>query len=59
MRGVQYLYGTIFPDQLDIPSFVINYDIEINGPRYYEPPNEAGAEALWREWNLKTEKLQE
>lgn len=46
MRGVQYLYGTIFPDQLDIPSFVINYDIEINGPRYYEPPNEAGAEAL-------------
>lgn len=30
MRGVQYLYGTIFPDQLDIPSFVINYDIEVN-----------------------------
>lgn len=30
MRGVQYLYGTIFPDQLDIPSFIINYDIEVS-----------------------------
>ena len=29
MKGVQYLYGTIFPDQMDIPSFVINYDIEV------------------------------
>lgn len=30
MKGVQYLYGTIYPDQLDIPSFVINYDIEVS-----------------------------
>lgn len=29
MKGVQYLYGTITPDQLDVPTFVINYDTEV------------------------------
>ncbi|KAK3096670.1 hypothetical protein FSP39_002249 [Pinctada imbricata] len=28
LKGVQYLYGSIFPDQLDIPQFVTNYDIQ-------------------------------
>ncbi|KAJ8311064.1 hypothetical protein KUTeg_011379 [Tegillarca granosa] len=41
MKGVQYLYGSIYPDQLDIPSFVINYDIELNGPRYFSPPEDS------------------
>jgi len=30
IKGVQYLYGTISPDQLDIPSFVIKYDTEVS-----------------------------
>ena len=30
LKGVQYLYGTISPDQLDIPSFIINYDTEVS-----------------------------
>lgn len=46
LKGVQYLYGTISPDQLDIPSFVINYDTEVNGYRYYVPPQEDGAGGL-------------
>lgn len=40
LKGVQYLYATIYPDQLDIPSFVINYDTELNGFRYYVPPQD-------------------
>ncbi|XP_060077351.1 protein GDAP2 homolog [Ylistrum balloti] len=45
LRGVQYLYRSIAPDQIDVPSFVTNYDIQINGPRYYEPPDD-GQEGL-------------
>ncbi|XP_069126491.1 protein GDAP2 homolog [Argopecten irradians] len=41
LRGVQYLYRSIAPDQIDVPSFVTNYDIKVNGPRYYEPPNDS------------------
>ncbi|XP_076079639.1 protein GDAP2 homolog [Mytilus galloprovincialis] len=46
LKGVQYLYGTISPDQLDVPSFVINYDTEINGFRYYVPPEQEEAAGL-------------
>ncbi|CAG2239896.1 unnamed protein product [Mytilus edulis] len=46
LKGVQYLYGTISPDQLDVPSFVINYDTEINGFRYYVPPEQEEATGL-------------
>lgn len=41
MKGVQYLYGTIYPDQMDIPTFITTHDVQINGPRYYEPKNES------------------
>lgn len=40
IKGVQYLYGTITPDQLDVPAFVMNYDTTINGFRYYVPPQD-------------------
>ncbi|OWF51677.1 protein GDAP2 homolog [Mizuhopecten yessoensis] len=45
LKGVQYLYRSITPDQIEVPFFVTNYGIQINGPRYYEPP-EDGQEGL-------------
>jgi len=29
LKGVQFLYAKINPDQLDIPSFVLEYDIQV------------------------------
>ncbi|KAL3882091.1 hypothetical protein ACJMK2_028462 [Sinanodonta woodiana] len=47
LTGVQYLYAKINPDQLDIPPFVLDYDIQVNGPRYYVPfENENQQEGL-------------
>ncbi|KAL5010400.1 hypothetical protein ScPMuIL_012705 [Solemya velum] len=37
MRGVQFLYRIINPDQFDVPTFVHDYDIKVNGPRYFVP----------------------
>ncbi|KAL4233352.1 Ganglioside-induced differentiation-associated protein 2 [Mactra antiquata] len=37
LKGVQYLYAKINPDQIDIPPFVLDYDIQENGPRYFVP----------------------
>lgn len=34
LQGVQYLYAKINPDQLDIPPFVLEHDIKVNGQRY-------------------------
>ncbi|XP_025098493.1 protein GDAP2 homolog [Pomacea canaliculata] len=41
LNGVQYLYTKINPDQLDIPQFIHEYDIRINGPRYFVPEPES------------------
>ncbi|XP_052807341.1 protein GDAP2 homolog [Mya arenaria] len=46
LKGVQYLYAKINPDQLDIPSFVLDYDIKENGPRYCVPFEEGTVEEL-------------
>ncbi|XP_047128491.1 protein GDAP2 homolog isoform X1 [Hydra vulgaris] len=35
--GVQYLYDIISPDQLEIPPFIMEFDIQENGPSYYTP----------------------
>ncbi|XP_050394787.1 protein GDAP2 homolog [Patella vulgata] len=37
IKGVQYLYSSITPDQLDVPTFVLDYDTRLNGPRYAIP----------------------
>ncbi|XP_055889502.1 protein GDAP2 homolog [Biomphalaria glabrata] len=34
LKGVQYLYTKMNPDQIDVPPFVQEYDIKVNGPRY-------------------------
>ncbi|KAH3889005.1 protein GDAP2 homolog [Dreissena polymorpha] len=44
LKGVQYLYSRINPDQLDIPSFVLDHDIQVNGPRYFVPSEEGATE---------------
>ncbi|XP_072036889.1 protein GDAP2 homolog isoform X2 [Amphiura filiformis] len=35
VTGVHYLYHSIHPDQLDIPPFVLDHDLQVNGPNYY------------------------
>jgi hypothetical protein len=37
LTGVQYLYDTINPDQIDIPQFVLDHDQKLNGSNYYTP----------------------
>jgi len=37
LNGVQYLNDYISPDQLEIPPFVREFDIQENGPHYYNP----------------------
>ena len=37
VNGVQYLYDIINPDQLELPPFVMEFDIQENGPHYYTP----------------------
>eukprot|EP00795_Rhopilema_esculentum_P017526 gene17526-9150_t len=39
LSGVQYLYDYINPEQLQIPPFVLEYDVQENGPNYYAPGN--------------------
>ncbi|CAL1537371.1 unnamed protein product [Lymnaea stagnalis] len=34
MKGVQYLYTKMNPDQIDVPQFVLEHDIKVNGARY-------------------------
>ncbi|CAG5117366.1 unnamed protein product [Candidula unifasciata] len=34
LKGVQFLFTKMNPDQIDVPQFVQEYDIKINGPRY-------------------------
>ncbi|KAL7633838.1 UNVERIFIED_CONTAM: hypothetical protein RMT77_015794 [Armadillidium vulgare] len=35
--GVEYLYDIIDPDQLEIPAYIIEHDMTINGIRYHRP----------------------
>ncbi|XP_054721464.1 protein GDAP2 homolog [Uloborus diversus] len=37
LGGVEYLYHLIPPDQLEIPSFILDYDYKVNGIRYCQP----------------------
>ena len=30
LTGVQYLFDTINPDQIDIPQFILDHDVEVN-----------------------------
>lgn len=46
LKGVQYLYAKINPDQLDIPPFVLDFDIQENGPRYFVPFEEGTVDEL-------------
>ncbi|KAH9500144.1 Ganglioside-induced differentiation-associated protein 2 [Bulinus truncatus] len=34
LKGVQFLYTKMNPDQIDVPQFVHEHDIKVNGPRY-------------------------
>ena len=35
--GVQYLNDLVNVDQLEVPPFIMEYDIQVNGPHYYQP----------------------
>ncbi|XP_039290459.1 protein GDAP2 homolog isoform X2 [Nilaparvata lugens] len=37
LPGVEYLYSAMSPDQLEIPAFITEYDMTINGIRYFQP----------------------
>ncbi|KAK7792886.1 hypothetical protein R5R35_000437 [Gryllus longicercus] len=37
LPGVEYLYSVISPDQLEIPAYITEYDMSINGLRYFQP----------------------
>ncbi|XP_063244031.1 protein GDAP2 homolog [Bacillus rossius redtenbacheri] len=37
LPGVEYLYSTMSPEQLEIPAFITEYDMTINGLRYFQP----------------------
>ncbi|KAL2719434.1 protein GDAP2 [Vespula squamosa] len=37
LPGVEYLYEVMAPDQLEIPAYITEYDMTINGLRYYTP----------------------
>ncbi|GFR86506.1 GDAP2-like protein [Elysia marginata] len=41
LKGVQYLYSKMGPDQIDVPTFVQEYDIKVNGPRYEVPDSDS------------------
>ena len=36
ISGIEYLYSVIDMDQLEIPAFITEYDMTINGVRYAE-----------------------
>jgi len=42
LKGVQFLFSKISPDQIDIPHFVNEHDIQVNGPRYEVPETVEG-----------------
>nr|CAD7261110.1 unnamed protein product [Timema shepardi] len=37
LTGVEFLYSAMSPDQLEIPAFITEYDMSINGLRYFQP----------------------
>ncbi|CAH0605693.1 unnamed protein product [Chrysodeixis includens] len=37
LPGVEYLYSVMARDQLDVPAFVTEYDMTINGLHYFQP----------------------
>ncbi|BES88076.1 Ganglioside induced differentiation associated protein [Nesidiocoris tenuis] len=37
LPGIEYLYSVIHPSQLEIPAFITEHDMTINGLRYYNP----------------------
>ncbi|XP_075211843.1 protein GDAP2 homolog isoform X2 [Lycorma delicatula] len=37
LSGVEFLYSVMSPDQLEIPAFITEYDMTINGIRYFQP----------------------
>jgi hypothetical protein len=37
LPGVEYLYAVMSPDQLEIPAFITEHDMTINGLRYFQP----------------------
>ncbi|XP_046996346.1 protein GDAP2 homolog [Schistocerca americana] len=37
LPGVEYLYSVMSPDQLEIPAYITEYDMSINGLRYFQP----------------------
>ncbi|CAH1109856.1 unnamed protein product [Psylliodes chrysocephalus] len=37
LPGVEYLYAVMSPDQLEIPAFITEHDMSINGIRYFQP----------------------
>ncbi|XP_048512891.1 uncharacterized protein LOC105690405 isoform X1 [Athalia rosae] len=41
LPGVEYLYEVMSPDQLEIPAYITEYDMTINGLRYYQPEQTA------------------
>ncbi|XP_005090009.1 protein GDAP2 homolog isoform X2 [Aplysia californica] len=42
LKGVQFLYSKMSPDQIDIPQFVHEHDIQVNGARYEVPDTPEG-----------------
>lgn len=36
LPGVEYLYAVMSPDQLEIPAYITEYDMTINGLRYFQ-----------------------
>jgi len=37
LPGVEYLYSVMSPDQLEIPAYITEYDMSMNGLRYFQP----------------------
>jgi len=36
VTGVEYLYDIMDPDQLEVPAYIMEYDMTVNGLRYYK-----------------------
>uniref|UniRef100_A0A2P2IDN7 Protein GDAP2 homolog n=3 Tax=Hirondellea gigas TaxID=1518452 RepID=A0A2P2IDN7_9CRUS len=36
ITGIEYLYETIDPDQLEVPAYITEHDMTVNGVRYYK-----------------------
>ncbi|KAI5644384.1 divergent CRAL/TRIO domain-containing protein [Phthorimaea operculella] len=41
LPGVEYLYSVMARDQLEVPAFVTEYDMTINGLHYFQPETSA------------------